>query len=122
MFALRVLCLGPQRRGRLEAHEQQDGDRRLVQHVYDAVRDDHMKGIGSLEAACGMAMGDAEPDEQDADQQETGDLDRVDRDRGHCRPADAPEGDVPDQGSEDHGHDGERQVRQLVGWKMAEYR
>ena len=89
-----VLRLGAERGHRLEPDQQQDGDRRLVQHVHEAVRDDHLPGVGQLEGLAGVA----EPvdDEDDADGEQRHDLDDVDDDGGHRRPADAPVGDVAD--------------------------
>lgn len=104
--AVGVDGLGAERGDRLEPYKQEDGDRRLVQHVDDAVGDDHVDSAGPFKPSCGLAVGQAEPDEQHAHQHQAGDLDHIYRYGGHGRPVDAPVGDIADDAGKGDGHDG----------------
>ncbi len=70
--------------------------------------------VVELVAAGGVRMAHPEEDEDDPHRHQRRDLDDVDHDRGHRRPADAPEGDVARQRGEADGHDRQRQPCQLM--------
>ena len=75
---------------------------------------DDVNGAGSREAPDRVPVGNPEPDEHHAHQQQTGDLDHVDRYGGHGRPVDAPVSDVAHDARKTDSHDGQRQVGQRV--------
>ena len=99
---LGVLCLGPERGYGLEADQEQDGDRALTEDAREAV-------VAGEHGADGVVVvqprvGDAEDDREEGKGDQRDQLDDVDHDRGHGRPADAPEGDVGVEQGEDQDH------------------